>query len=146
MTKFFADQFRKGIEICYGCSKSALKNYGFCATHLLEARSKFQAWSTQRQSKGVCIRCDRKGYMDHALGRRLLRCKAHTQLNRAQCSDWMTRHPEYEKQRYARVVAIRDAGFCPSCKEHPKLDGIHKRCDSCRARQRSYARQVSQTA
>jgi len=139
MTAFFLKTF-KGENKCGHCSKEKLNGYSLCSTHLEQARLRFAAWSTERRGLGKCCYCNRRSF--HGW----LRCKTHTLYNRAKCLAWNRAHPEHAKQQWELRKKLRDAGFCPSCREHRPLPPGYKRCNPCRFRSRQHKAGAMQAA
>jgi hypothetical protein len=131
MTAFFVKVFKRTNK-CEHCKKEPLPGYHFCAECLEVARARFEKWAHERRNEGLCIRCDRKSF------RGFLRCKLHTLLNRAQCKAWGKLHPEHAKVAWEKKKDLLAAGLCV-CPAHNKLPPGFRRCNDCRARQRSYA-------
>lgn len=145
MTKFFIKNF-KLTNKCAACPKDKLSGYSLCPDHLAKARAYWQNWATERKAIGKCISCNRAGrratreHHSRTMDDREQRCSFHAKLNTQKMVKWVVKHPSYSKECYARLCAIRDAGFCPTCHEHRKLPTGFSRCDVCRARKRSYGK------
>jgi hypothetical protein len=131
MTLLFAQEFKKPLKCAY-CAQAPLTDYSLCSPHLVQARERFRSWAKKRRRAGLCIRCACKSFRGY------LRCRKHTVENRRVCKVWSAAHPDYCKRQWEKSKAVRDAGFCPSCREHPKLEGPFRRCEPCRKRSRGY--------
>lgn len=138
MSPFFLKTFRKDLR-CRRCkaleARPKKSGYSLCEEHLVEAREKFRCWSEQRREDGLCCYCPRKSF------RGWLRCRLHTAINRAKCLAWDRAHPEHAKEQWELKKQLRDAGFCPSCRDRNPLEHGMKRCEVCTAKGWAFNRQ-----
>jgi hypothetical protein len=126
----------KDLTHCPCCKASPKEGYICCPKHLEAAKLRFQRWSTERKSKGLCCYCNRKSYKGY------LRCKPCTIKNRIKCHDWFLKHPEHSKEAWEKKKLIRDSGFCPGCPQHRPLLAPSKRCVTCHQRRYLYEHKV----
>jgi hypothetical protein len=157
MSEFFVKKFNKSNK-CAGCKASKLKIgsrvYSLCVDHLAKARDHWRNWAHERRNHGLCIRCDRKAWDGGSRlnrrgyhvpgGKRLLRCRLHTQENRENCMRWtqeqLKANPNHFTDKWNEVKAKFLANGRCICAGHPPLPAGFNRCDKCRKRRSRRAR------
>lgn len=110
MPPIFIKQFMRQFK-CPHCKAHKVPEKSLCQFHLAKARVYFQTWANKRRKEGLCIRCRRKSFKGY------LRCRLHTEENRARCRAWMKihGHGQWEKAKNQAYLT----GMCAYCRPAP---------------------------
>ncbi len=138
MSEFFIKTFNKNTG-CAHCKSGKLrvgkKTYSLCEAHLNKAAEKWRNWADYRRQQGLCISCNHKSFNGW------LRCRAHTNQNRAKCKSWMKDNgPEHYARQKQRKELFLAQGIC-FCPARNPTAGF-RRCADCRTRSNSYGKRA----
>lgn len=130
MSEFFIANFKKQNQ-CQACTTEKVTNYGktysMCLKHLNKARIHWKNWANVRRAAGKCCYCNKKSYKGY------LRCKTHTEYNRANCKKWYQANKERNAQYTIEFkLSYLSQNKCPQCPEHRSLKAGYTRCQVCR--------------
>ena len=133
MTAFYVREFNRRTK-CRNCEEARTivgkRVFSLCEQHLNTAAEHFRCWYNQRKLIGKCHACNRNAIKGTG------RCSVHAQINRERCARWMVhnRFAHYDRQAIKKEGWL-SKGLC-ICRNHNPLDGVHRRCDQCRLRNR----------
>lgn len=94
---------------CGHCKASKLDGYSVCSKHLHEAKITWRKRQVICRKQKKCCYCDKESFNGS------LRCKTHTEINKAKCQAWSKAHPNrYEEYTKPRKEAFKGAREVPS--------------------------------